>query len=215
MAEPTELAEEQRRALDRLSQAVAIHCKHRRSLDLDFFSLRPDADLGIAERSLSEAFARCEVISRSDAAVQLLCDGVRIDLVRYPYAPLESPPLNECGLAIAGLRDLGVMKLAAISRRGLRRDFWDLFVILQTTELGLGKLAEDYVRRFGVRESDLYDVLKALTYFEDPVEPRLREWQLPGGTVPESAVHDAATPHRARNGDPSHGSRLSAAQVCG
>jgi hypothetical protein len=180
MAEPAGLAQEQRRALDRLSRrpelsafylaggsAIALHLGHRRSLDLDLFSVQPDADLDSAERAVSYSFAAHEVVSRSDAAVQLICDGERIDLVRYPYALLDPPSRIESGFAVASLRDLGVMKLAAIARRGIRRDFWDLHAILDAGDHTLVGLGQDYVRKFGVREADLYHVLKALTYFED------------------------------------------------
>lgn len=179
MAKPTGLAEEQRRALDRLSgrneiagyylaggSAIALHLGHRLSRDLDFFSLRSDADLTLVERGASQVFDHCEVISRSDAAVQLLCDGALIDFVRYPY-PLLDPPIPQAGVALAGLRDLAVMKLAAIARRGIRRDFWDLYAILRAGPHALAELGAAYRRRFGVRETDLYHVLKALTYFDD------------------------------------------------
>jgi hypothetical protein len=67
------------------------------------------------------------------------------------------------------------MKLAAIARRGIRRDFWDLHVIVQNG-LSLERACEAYVRRFGVAEADLYHVLRSLTYFEDaerdPILPR-------------------------------------------
>lgn len=58
------------------------------------------------------------------------------------------------------------MKLSAIARRGLRRDFWDLCAILEAG-ISLGSLGRDYVRRFGVKESDLYHVARALTFFAD------------------------------------------------
>jgi hypothetical protein len=193
VAEPTGLAEEQRRALDRLSTsaastgfylaggtAVAMHCGHRRSLDLGLFSLAPDADLDAAERWITKVFERCEVITRSDAALQLVCDGARIDLVRYPYAPLEAPELREGGILLARLRDLGTMKLAAIARRGLRRDFWDLFAILEIGGQDLAALTRDYVTKFGVRENDLYHVAKALTFFDDAE----RDPALPAGMTP-------------------------------
>jgi hypothetical protein len=68
------------------------------------------------------------------------------------------------------------MKLAAISRRGIRRDFWDLYAIGQHGAVSLGESGAAYVRRFGVAEADLYHVLRALTYFDDaekdPVFPR-------------------------------------------
>ena len=67
---------------------------------------------------------------------------------------------------LASVRDLAVMKLSAIARRGLRRDFWDLYEVLRTG-LTLRQCGEAYVQRFGVREADLYHVLRALTYFDD------------------------------------------------
>ncbi|MGQ0504572.1 MAG: nucleotidyl transferase AbiEii/AbiGii toxin family protein [Myxococcaceae bacterium] len=67
---------------------------------------------------------------------------------------------------MAGPLDLAVMKLAAIARRGLRRDFWDLYVVVKSG-IALPDIGLAYVCRFGVAESDLYHVLRALTYFED------------------------------------------------
>lgn len=96
-----------------------------------------------------------------------------VDFVRYPYPLLEAPG-EAFGLGLAGLRDLAAMKLAAISRRGLRRDFWDLREVLRSG-LSLRECCEAYQQRFGVREADLYHVLRALTYFadaeKDPVLP--------------------------------------------
>ena len=194
MAEPTCLSPEQERALDRLSRrpelgdyylaggsAIALVLGHRRSLDLDFFSLRPDVDLDLVARAAAESFARCEVVSRSDAAVQLVCDGARLDFVRYPYALLDPPAACGAAPAVAGLRDLAVMKLAAIARRGVRREFWDLCEILRAGSHDLAALADAYLEKFGLRENDLYHVLKALTYFADAE----RDSAMPAGLTAE------------------------------
>ncbi|MBI4955401.1 MAG: nucleotidyl transferase AbiEii/AbiGii toxin family protein [Myxococcales bacterium] len=194
MAEPTRLSPEQERALARLSRrrelgdfylaggsAIALALGHRRSLDLDFFSLRSDVDLEPVARAAAESFERCEVVSRSDAALQLVCDGARLDFVRYPYALLDPPAASGHGPVVAGLRDLGVMKLAAIARRGLHRDFWDLFEILHAGAYDLAALGAAYRQKFGLRENDLYHVLKALTYFADAE----RDPALPAGLTLE------------------------------
>lgn len=47
------------------------------------------------------------------------------------------------------------MKLAAIARRGVRRDHWDLYEILTRTRLTLHAVCSDYMHRFGVAEADL------------------------------------------------------------
>ena len=59
------------------------------------------------------------------------------------------------------------MKLAAIAKRGVRRDYWDLYEILSQTRLTLHAVCGDYLRKFGVAEADLYHVLRALSWFED------------------------------------------------
>ena len=178
MGDAPKLSNEQRRALDRLSKlpgisefylaggvALGIHLGHRTSADLDFFSRAPDADLGGIKRAVESCFDQVEVRAETDVALHLLCDGLPIDFVRYSYPPLEQP-VDRFGVGLAGLCDLAVMKLSAISRRGLRRDFWDLFEALHAG-LTLRECGAAYVLRFGVHESDLYHVLRALTYFED------------------------------------------------
>jgi hypothetical protein len=178
MGEAPSLSDDQRRALGRLSKlplvaefylaggtGIGLHLAHRRSADLDFFSRAPGTDLALIKGAVESCFDRVEVNAETDAALHLLCDGLPIDFVRYPY-PLLDAPGAAFGVGLAGLRDLAVMKLSAISRRGLRRDFWDLFEILRTG-LTLRACGEAYVERFGVREADLYHVLKALTYFDD------------------------------------------------
>ncbi len=188
MGDRTGLSDKQSSALDRLSRlpllgdfylaggtAIAVHLGHRSSLDLDFFSRGPVADLDALKRAIEQVFDRVEVRAQTDVSLHLLCDGLPIDFVRYPYPPLEAPEPSPLGVGLAQLLDLAVMKLAAISRRGLRRDFWDLFEILRAGPT-LAAVGEAYTRRFGVREADLYHVLRALTYFDDaekdPVLPR-------------------------------------------
>lgn len=197
MADTTRLSEPQRRALDRLSAipsvggfylaggtAIAMHLGHRTSLDLDFFSLTSDVDLEVAKAAIRGAFDEAETVRQTDAAVQLLCDGTPIDLVRYPYPLLERPEREANGIAVAGLLDLATMKLSAIARRGLRRDFWDLEAIVTRGAVSLRAASEAYLRRFGVAEADLYHVFRALTYFEDaerdsvfPEGLTLQSWQ--------------------------------------
>ena len=70
---------------------------------------------------------------------------------------------------------LGAMKLAAIATRGIRRDFWDAFVMAKNGH-ALAQMAADFRAKFGKEASDLYHVVRALTYFDDaeadPILPR-------------------------------------------
>ena len=196
MGKPTGLAKEQRRALDRLKRvpgldrfylaggsAVAMHLHHRRSLDLDLFSVSEAVDLGALARAARSKAGDVEVVSLTDASLRLRVGEVPVDIVRYPYPPLDPPTTGREGFPVAGLRDLAAMKLAAIARRGIRRDFWDLYAIAGAG-LSLRDAADAYVAKFKVAEPDLYHVLRALTYFDDaekdPVLPpglSLRRWK--------------------------------------
>ncbi|MDX9735981.1 MAG: nucleotidyl transferase AbiEii/AbiGii toxin family protein [Thermoanaerobaculia bacterium] len=180
MADTSRLPEALRRALDRLKSvprmadfylasgtAVAVHLGHRLSLDLDFFSVRPEVDLDAVRDSVRHAFAEASTVAQTDAAVQLLCDGAPIDLVRYPYPPLRAIERTADGIAVASLLDLAAMKLGALSRRGLRRDFWDLAEIVRRGGVTLEEACRAYRERYGVAEADLYHVLRALAWFED------------------------------------------------
>ena len=55
-------------------------------------------------------------------------------------------------------------KLAAIAKRGLLRDFWDLYEIGKSG-VTLSAACAAYVKRFHVAESDLYHVMLGLTWF--------------------------------------------------
>lgn len=179
MAERSVLPASQRRALARLSElgvarelylaggvAVAIHLGHRTSRDLDFFGHSPDLDLDVVQAALVTT-RRAEIIARSDATLHVRFAGADVDVVRYPYPLLVAPRRHESGFRVASLRDLAAMKLAAITKRGARRDYWDLQAIFTSRRISLGRALDDYKRKFGVAESDVYHVLRALSWFED------------------------------------------------
>jgi hypothetical protein len=86
--------------------------------------------------------------------------------VSAAYPPLEAPRPGPHGVLIAGRKDLATMKLAVIAGRGLRRDFWELYEIVRSG-LPIEDAAAAYLARFGLHESDLYHLARALTYFVD------------------------------------------------
>lgn len=147
--------------------AVAFHLGHRTSLDLDIFSRHGGVDLERVRRELVDALGEVEVIAATEVTVQLKVGANPVDFVSYPYPPLQEPVAGPAGFPVASLVDLATMKLAAIAKRGIKRDFWDLYEILTRTQLSLGDGLDAYARRFGQRESELYYVLRSLTFFED------------------------------------------------
>jgi hypothetical protein len=179
MAKPVELPQNQRSALDNLKPlserlglylaggtALAFHLGHRVSRDLDLFSLGPDLDLTSA-RVEAAALNGIEVLSLTDATLRFRASGVPVDIVRYPYPLLNATSQGPQGWATASVEDLATMKLSAVAQRGIRRDFWDLDEIFEQGGISLERALQSYQRRFGVRESDVYHVLRSLSYFDD------------------------------------------------
>jgi len=147
--------------------AVAFHLEHRRSLDLDLFSLSPDVDLeGLLPVLVAAPFA-AEVLSVTERSMRLLFGDLPVDLVRSSHVPLEAPIAGPSGFPTAGLLDLASLKFAAVVHRGVRRDFWDIHAMLTAGGLDLDGALSAYVTRFGKQQSDPYAVLRALTYFSE------------------------------------------------
>jgi hypothetical protein len=196
MGTTTKLAPGQHRALAALSRlralrgfylaggsAVAYHLGHRRSNDLDLFSRDAAADLDAVSDELG-SLGGVKVLSATDTMLKVRLGQVPIDIVRYRYPLLEAPAPAAEGVPIAGLLDLATMKLAAISSRGIGRDFWDLHEIVTRSSITLPVALAAYLRRFGISKADLYHVLRALTYFADAEKERLptgltpRRWKV-------------------------------------
>ena len=146
--------------------AVAHYLGHRVSRDLDFFSRDANLDLEHVRRRVIGKLS-AETVAQTEVTLALRIADASIDIVRYPYPILGRLSSGPEGVKVAGLRDLAAMKLAAITKRGVRRDYWDLYAILTLTKLTLESVCDDYLRKFGVSEADLYHVLRALTWFED------------------------------------------------
>jgi hypothetical protein len=192
MGKPSRLAEEQHRALARLKRvpgaralylaggaAVGWHLGHRLSNDLDLFSLGAKLNLGAIRRAVVAAVENSEVLATSDATLRMRVENVPVDLVRYPYPPLEAPKPGPEGFLVAGLADLAAMKLATVAGRGLRRDFWDVYAIAHHG-ISLEAAVRAYEKRFGAAEPEVYHLARSLTYFDDAE----REEAFPSGLTP-------------------------------
>jgi hypothetical protein len=91
-------------------------------------------------------------------------DGVKFSLFYYEY-PLIAPTLEWKGIRIAQPQDIAAMKLLAISDRGARRDFIDLYMMKDL--FPLTQVFEWYGQKFGNLEERRYHLLRGLSYFAD------------------------------------------------
>jgi hypothetical protein len=150
---------------------LAFRLGHRVSDDLDFF--RTDAaDVRLLHPVLA-AQGPYETLQEADHTLTVITRKTKLSFfrVRDPFLFASTP----CRFfAVADVRDIALMKLAAISGRGSRKDFIDLYTILRD-----GPTLRDYFallpRKYGASRMNAYHILKSLTYFDDAeVEPMPR-----------------------------------------
>lgn len=143
--------------------ALALRIGHRVSKDLDFFTgddFRVETVIsGIRKTGLS-----FRVVSEGEGSLVSEIEGIKFSLFKYDY-PFMEKPLSFEGIRIAGILDIASMKVIAISQRGTKRDFIDLFFILQ--ELPFHLAAGHMVRRFGRERINPIHIGKSFVYFTD------------------------------------------------
>ena len=140
--------------------ALALQIGHRKSIDLDFFGIIENENIEIT--IALEKIGKVNIIKNSKSINIYTIDNIKVDIVNYPYHWLEKPN-TEDNLFLAGLKDIAAMKLAAISGRGTKKDFFDLYFLLQN--FTLEEMLNFYEQKFP--SGSVFLVIKSLLYFID------------------------------------------------
>ncbi len=135
--------------------ALALQIGHRQSVDLDFFSFE-DELLDTSRHEIFQALRtkfEYEEISSVMGTLQLKIQGSDVGFYSYGFSLIDDTK-QAANVALAGLLDIGLMKVDAIMGRGARKDFYDLFFITQTYPLdkvlSLAKKKYPYARDYGM-----------------------------------------------------------------
>ena len=160
--------------------ALALYLGHRKSIDLDLFSTQ-DFDTGelipILERHFSNFTYRN---TNNPVGLFAFIDDVKVDFVRHHYFSLISPPVVEQNIRLFGIKDIMAMKIAAILKRGVKKDFWDIAELLD--EYSIADFIESYNKKYPNHQL-LISIPQALTYFqdaeesEDPISLNGKTWE--------------------------------------
>jgi len=142
----------------------ALHLGHRMSQDLDFFSrsafdpLKLEAELRLNGECITDY---------TDAGTWVgQFERTKAGFFHYPY-PLLEKTVSFRHVPVASLDDIGCMKLEAISGRGRKRDFVDLYFILKDSEYDFRSLWELFNRKYAKQKHNAVHIMKGLVYFAD------------------------------------------------
>lgn len=148
--------------------ALALQLGHRQSIDLDWFCAQ-EFSLVQIKAQLSE-LGKFKINSEDKGTLHAVLNGVRVSLLFYPYSLLFPKVKFQTG-HLADWREIACMKINAISSRGSKKDFIDLYFILK--QISLAKLLDLFDKKYkGVNYNRLH-ILKSLVYFKQAdKEPR-------------------------------------------
>ena len=138
--------------------ALALQIGHRESVDIELFG---EIDFEEQEKNI-ELEGNVEVLKRSKNINVLSINKIKVDIVNYRY-PWIAEMLKENDFRLASIKDIGAMKLNAITGRGTKKDFVDLYYLLKI--FSLEELFHFYTDKFD--DGNLFLVKKSLAYFDD------------------------------------------------
>ncbi len=142
---------------------LAFHLGHRISEDLDFFRT---VDMDVRElHHVLGSHGTYETLQESEHTLTVLIQNTKLSFFRIhdPFL-FKAEPYRF--FSLASVDDIALMKLAAISGRGSRKDFADMYMILQVAP-SLATYFDLLPRKYGPSRVNTYHILKSLTYFDD------------------------------------------------
>ena len=142
---------------------LALQMKHRISIDLDFFT-KKDVNIEPLKDKLN-ALGLLTVEKEAKNTLDGTFNDTKIMFLKYSY-PLLFPLQEFESIKTADIRDIGCMKISAISSRGSKKDFIDLFFICKNV-LNLEELLELFKKKYKDINYNIAHIRKSLVYFED------------------------------------------------
>ena len=139
---------------------MALQIGHRKSIDLDLFGTIESDDITISK--ILNSLGKTQLIKKTPNIQIYVVNGIKVDIVNYHY-PWIQAACEDDQLRLAGKKDIEAMKLAAITGRGNKKDFIDIYFLLK--EFTLKEMLAFYNEKY--QDGASFLVLKSLTYFDD------------------------------------------------
>lgn len=144
--------------------ALAIQVGHRSSVDLDFFTEEKDfSSIKIIEKMPKESWItdidrECTLYGRLNEA--------KVSFIAYPFFKPKQNFIQFTNIPVLDKKDIAVMKIIALSQRGRKRDFVDLFYYCRHFE-SLTQIFNLLPVQYPNTAHNYHHILKSLTYFDD------------------------------------------------
>ncbi|HEY4480381.1 MAG TPA: nucleotidyl transferase AbiEii/AbiGii toxin family protein [Candidatus Paceibacterota bacterium] len=147
--------------------ALALQVGHRSSVDLDFFIPTLDFSTDILITHFKDVEWELDFTREATVYGKLL--GAKVSFIGYPFFLPKEKFLPYGSVKVLQTKDVAVMKIIALSQRGKKRDFVDLYWYVRNIE-SLEQVILKINDQYPQTNHNLHHILKSLTYFPDADE---------------------------------------------
>lgn len=144
--------------------ALALQVGHRQSVDLDFFSPKSGFSLAGVLRHLRGKQWKTTIAR--EGTIYGTLEGAKISFIAYPFFIPRRPFHYYGAVRVLDAADIAVMKIVAISQRGRKRDFVDLYWYCRNRE-SLADVLARLTAQYPSVAHNFHHIVKALAYFAD------------------------------------------------
>ena len=140
---------------------LALRLGHRKSIDLDFFSKDKFNETAL-DKFIKDKYQEVKTTHLDKQTRQYQVNGIKVEFIRFNYPLLDKIELVE-GVRMYSLKDTVAGKLNAITQRGSKKDFYDVYELLKTNSLD--EMIGYYKEKFN--QDNPVPLIKSLNYYED------------------------------------------------
>jgi len=144
--------------------ALALEAGHRQSVDLDFFNPRANVGVRTVIKRLPKDNWETDIL-REDTLYGKLFDA-KVSFIAYPFFIPRETPRWYGAVRVLRPHDIAVMKILAVSQRGRKRDFVDLYWYVSEQE-SLLEVLQALPLQYPTFAHNYHHILKSLMYFSD------------------------------------------------
>jgi len=140
---------------------LALQLGHRESIDLDLFT--PEAfDKSELLDTLNASFDDVRIDSEGTSMLITNINAIKVDFVKMSY-PILFPPILDEGVRMLDIKDIAPKKLKAVTQRGSKKDFFDIYFLLE--HISMKDMLQLFMEKF--KQHEIFHVVKSLSYFAD------------------------------------------------
>ncbi len=145
--------------------ALALQLGHRKSIDLDIFSSESFSPRELELILEGEKDLKFDFVNSNKSMLFAYINSIKCDFVFEPSRRLE-PFIEHDGVKLFHVSDIAAMKMHTICGRGKKKDFFDLYVLIEN--YGWKTLLEWFTAKYD--KNQLYFLWRSIGYFKDADE---------------------------------------------